>query len=175
MNLVWRLLREPLFQFLVGGGLLFALYTAQSDDAPGPANEIVLGADRIELLAKGFEAAWRRPPSDDERRALIDDHIREEIYYREALALGLDRNDTIIRRRLRQKMEFFSDVGADLLTPAPGELEAHYLVREEAFRHGPQLAFEQLYLGEAPESGTIERSLRAFQSNAVADEEISSL
>ena len=54
---------------------------------------------------------------------MIDDFVREEVYYREALALGLDRNDTVIRRRLQQKMEFLTDTGADLLEPVAGELE----------------------------------------------------
>jgi hypothetical protein len=100
---------------------------------------------------------------------LIQEHIREEVYYREALVLGLDRNDTIVRRRLRQKMEFLADTGADLLEPSAGELEAWLAANEQTFRRGPRLAFEQIYLGEAPAPETIARSLNALQSDPAAD------
>ena len=112
MEVLRRLLREPLLHFLAIGGLIFVLFTALAGPDPGPADAIVIGPERIEQLAKGFQAVWRRPPTDDELLTLIDGFVREEIYYREALALGLDRNDTMVRRRLRQKMEFLSDSGA---------------------------------------------------------------
>ena len=117
-----RLIREPLLHFFVLGSLIFLLFAAVSGPAPVPANTIVIGPDRIEQLSKSYQAVWRRPPSADELSAIIDDAVREEVYYREALALGLDRNDTIVRRRLRQKMEFLSDAGAELLVPVAGEL-----------------------------------------------------
>jgi hypothetical protein len=100
---------------------------------------------------------------------MIDDFVREEIYYREALALGLDRDDTVVRRRLRQKMEFLADTGADLLEPAAGELEAYLAANEQDFRRGPRLAFEQIYLGETPDPESITRSLGALRSDPPAD------
>ncbi len=169
MKLAMRLLREPLLHFLAIGGLIFLLFTALSDPGPGPADTIVVGPERMEQLAAGFRSVWRRPPTDDELRALIDDFVREEIYYREALALGLDRNDTVVRRRLRQKLEFLTDSGADLLEPAAGELEAHLLANVQTFRRGPRLAFEQIYLGETPAPETITGSLNALQSDPAAD------
>ncbi len=90
-------------------------------------------------------------------------------YYRVALALGLDKKDTIVRRRLRQKMEFLTDSGADLLEPAAGELEAYLATNEQTFRRGPRLAFEQVYLGENPDAETITRSLSALQADPVTD------
>jgi hypothetical protein len=169
MKLVARLLREPLLHFVVIGGLIFLLFAAVAGPSPEPSDTIVVGPERIEQLATGFESVWRRPPADDELRAMIDDFVREEIYYREALALGLDRDDAVVRRRLRQKMEFLSDTGAGLLEPAAGELEAYLAANEQDFRRGPRLAFEQIYLGEAPTPESITRSLGALRSDPAAD------
>ncbi|MEN8130782.1 MAG: peptidylprolyl isomerase [Pseudomonadota bacterium] len=164
-----RLLREPLLHFFAFGGLIFLLFVAVSGPTPEPVDTIVIEPERIEQLRAGFQGVWRRPPGDDELRAIIDDFVREEIYYREALAFGLDRNDTVVRRRLRQKMEFLADTGADLLEPAAGELEAYLAANEQTFRREPRLAFEQIYLGDAPDQETITRSLSILQSDSVAD------
>ena len=169
MKLLLRLLREPLLHFLAIGGLIFGLFAAMSEPSPEPTDTIVVGPERIEQLARGFQAVWRRSPTDDELRAMIDDFVREEIYYREALALGLDSNDTVVRRRLRQKMEFLTDSGAEILEPVAGELEAYLLANEKTFRRGPRLAFEQIYLGETSAPESIRLSLGALQSDPVAD------
>jgi hypothetical protein len=168
MRLIARLLREPLLHFLAIGGLIFLLFGALAEPRPGPTDTIVVGPERIEQLATGFQAVWRRPPTDDELRAMIDDFVREEVYYRQALALGLDRNDTVVRRRLRQKMEFLTDSAADLLEPAAGELEAYFAANEQTYRRGPRLALDQIYLGETPAPDTITRSLIALRSDPVA-------
>ncbi len=169
MKLLPRLLREPLLHFLAIGGLIFVLFAAMSEPGSEPADTIVVGPERIGQLVRGFQAVWRRSPTDDELRAMIDDFVREEIYYREALALGLDRNDTVVRRRLRQKMEFLTDSGAEILEPVAGELEAYLLANEKSFRRGPRLAFEQIYLGETPGPESITRSLGVLQSDPVTD------
>ena len=169
MKRLSRLFREPLLHFLAIGGLIFLLFGALAGPGPGPADTIVVGPERIERLATRFQSVWRRPPSDEELDALINEHVREEIYYREALALGLDRNDAIVRRRLRQKMEFLTDSAADLLEPAAGELEAWLAANEQAYRSGPRLAFEQIYLGETPGPDGVKLSLIALQSDPLTD------
>ena len=169
MNDLMRLLREPLFQFLIIGGLLFALYTVVSDPAPAPINQIVIEPERVAQLAAGYEAVWRRPPSDDELTALVENFVREEIYYREALALGLERDDTIIRRRLQQKMEFLTDSGAEFLEPDAGELEAYYRANEQRFQDVPSIALEQVFLGQNSTPEGIAAVLVALQSDAEAD------
>ncbi len=169
MKLLMRLLREPLFHFIANGGLIFALYAAVEDQSEAPADVIVISPARIDQLATGFSSVWKRKPTDDELDALIEEHVREEVYYRAALALGLDRNDTIVRRRLLQKMEFLADTGANLLEPSVGELEAYFSANEQTYRRGPRLAFEQIYLGETPGQETITRSLSALRSDPVTD------
>jgi hypothetical protein len=169
MKHLTRLLQEPLLHFLGLGGLIFLFFTAVTGPNPAPTDAIVIGPERIEWLATGFQSVWKRPPSDDELSAMIDDFVREEIYYREALALGLDRDDTVVRRRLRQKMEFLTDTAADLLEPAAGELEAYLAANEQTYRSGPQLAFEQIYLGETPGPDSVTLSLSALRSGPVTE------
>jgi hypothetical protein len=101
-----RLLREPLLHFAMIGGLIFLLFAAVNDTRETPANVIVITAGRIDQLAASFSSVWKRSPTPDEIKALIKGEVREEVYYRDALALGLDKNDAIVRRRLKQKMEF---------------------------------------------------------------------
>jgi hypothetical protein len=110
-----KLLREPLFHFLVFGAALFALWFWRSDAAGGDASRIVVTQARIRQLATGFERMRQRPPTDQELRGLVQDFVREEVCVREARAMGLDRDDPIIRSRLRQKFEFATE---DALGPA---------------------------------------------------------
>jgi len=169
MKLLMRLLREPLLHFLAIGSLIFLLFAAIDDTRQAPTGVIVITPERIDQLAAGFSSVWKRMPTDDELDALIGEFVREEVYYREALALGLDTNDTVVRRRLRQKMEFLTDTGAQLLEPSAGELEAYFAANEGTYRRGPRLAFEQIYLGEAPPPESISQSLSALQSNPATD------
>ncbi len=169
MKLMQRLLREPLFHFIAIGGLIFALYAAVDDAREAPADVIVIVPERIDQLATEFSAVWKRMPTDDELNFLIEEEIRAEVYYREALALGLDRNDAIVRRRMRQKMEFLLDTGAYLQEPAAGELEAYFAANEDFYRTGLRLALEQVYLGEAPVAEAISLSSGALRSDPPAD------
>jgi hypothetical protein len=169
MKQLMRLLREPLFHFLAVGGLIFALYAAVDDTGEAPTDVIVIAPERIDQLATEFSAVWKRKPTEDEINALIEADIREEVYYREALALGLDRNDAIVRRRMGQKMQFLMDTAAYLQDPAAGELEAYFAANEDFYRNGLRLAFEQIYLGENPAQDAISNSLGALRSDPLAD------
>jgi hypothetical protein len=168
MKLLTRFLREPLFHFIAIGSLIFALYAVVNETGEAPADVIVIMPQRIDQLATGFSSIWKRMPTDDELDALIDEEVREEVYYREALALGLDRNDTIVRRRMRQKMEFLLDTGAYLQEPDAGELEAYFAAKEDFYRSGMRLAFEQIYLGETPGAEVVTGALSALKSDPAA-------
>lgn len=137
-------LREPLLHFLLIGGLLFFLYGLVNDGESGPPREIVVSEARVEALAENFARAWLRPPTAEELKGLIDDYVVEEVYYREGVAMGLDRDDTVIRRRLRQKMEFISaDVAA---AAAPGEAQLQEFLDRHAqrFVEPSRLTFRQV-------------------------------
>ena len=135
-------LREPLLHFLAAGAAIFLLYRLVGGGEEGP-REIVVSEAQIEALADGFARTWMRPPTATEIRGLVDDYVREEVYYREAMTLGLDRDDTVIRRRLRQKMEFVSDDVASMHEPTDAELQAYLDKNSAAFVDPPVLSFEQ--------------------------------
>jgi len=97
-------------------------------------------------LAQNFATTWMRPPTAQEIGGLIDDYIAEEIYYREAIAMGLDQDDTVIRRRLRQKMEFISEAAADAVEPTDAQLQAYLDGHPDKFALPALLTFQQVLL-----------------------------
>lgn len=141
-----RLLREPLLQFLLIGAAFFLLYNALNRGRTDAPREIVLSEARVQALAENFATVWMRPPTVAELKGLIDDYVTEEIYYREAIAMGLDQDDTVIRRRLRQKMEFISDNVADAAEPSDADLQAYLDRHADQFKVPATLTFQQVFL-----------------------------
>lgn len=136
--------------FLVLGVAVFGLF-ALFDDTPPPAagQTITVTLDDARRVAAEFEATWRRPPTADELDHLIAQYVREEVYVREALALGLDQDDTVIRRRLHLKMEFLTEAGAQAIDPDDATLAAHMAAHADRFARAPLVAFEQVLLANA--------------------------
>jgi len=150
-------LREPLVHFLLLGAALFALDAwLRQPPAASADPEIVVSAGRINTLAQNFKRTWQRPPTQEELDGLIQDFVREEVLYREALALGLDRDDTIIRRRLRQKLEFVSDEAAALETPTDQDLADYLAANADAFRIEGRATFAQVFLDPGRHPATLE-------------------
>ena len=141
-----RLLREPLVHFLLLGALLFGWSAWQDGGAAAGSNRIVVTPGVVDYLAAGFSRTWQRPPSDIELKGLIDEHVKEEIAAREAMAMGLDRDDIVIKRRLRQKLEFLLVDDAAAAPPTDAELKAWLDRNPESFRIEPTLAFRQVLL-----------------------------
>jgi len=167
------LLREPLVHFLALGLIVFAVYhVLNRSNQPAP-DEIVVTQARLEQLAGLFAKTWQRPPSAAELKGLVDDYVKEEVFYREALTLGLDDDDTVIRRRLRQKMEFLSDAVVGALTPDEEELAAYLKANAGKFELDPQIALEQVFLNMERRGDRIEEDaasiLEVLNSNASAD------
>jgi hypothetical protein len=128
------LMREPLLHFLVLGAALFVtfdLFGSRGNAAPG---KIVVTQGQIAALREDFQRTWQRPPTPDEVEGLVGERVRDEVYYREALALGLDKDDAVIRRRLRQKLEFVSEDSAASLPPKDDELQRYFDAHTETFR-----------------------------------------
>jgi hypothetical protein len=139
-----RLLREPLLHFLLLGGVLFAIFGRGGSAVSVDDRQIAVSEGDIDRLAAGFSRTWHRPPAADELQAQIQDFIRGEVLYRAALGLGLDRDDTIIRRRLRQKMEFlFEDT---VPPPQEAELRAYLQAHSDKFRTQPLISFRQVFV-----------------------------
>ena len=131
-SILERFVREPLLHFLLLGVLIFAAFKFISTDTSQPG-KILITQGRIESLATTFSRTWRRPPSASELEGLIRDYIREEVFAREAVALGLDKDDTIIRRRLRQKLEFISEDVAAQAEPTDEQLRAYLKEHPDSF------------------------------------------
>ena len=131
MSFLRAALREPLLHFVLIGALLFAL-TAWRQQQHGNA-EIRITSGEIAQLAAFWETQSQRQPSSAELRGLIEERIDEEVLAREAVRLGLDRDDVIVRRRLAQKMAFVSDDLALVTEPAEADLRAYFEAHREAY------------------------------------------
>jgi hypothetical protein len=150
------LLREPLVQFLLIGAALFLFFSWTGGSGGPDSSRIVIGPGQIEHLAVGFARTWRRPPTQQELKGLVDDYVREEMATRQARSMGLDREDTVIRRRLRQKLEFLVEDAAEAVPPTDAELQAWLDGHPESYRREPQVAFRQVFLSPDRRGDTVE-------------------
>jgi parvulin-like peptidyl-prolyl isomerase len=141
-----RFLREPLLHFLILGAAIFIVFNFVNKGENEQLDQIVVTAGQIQHLADTFSLTWQRPPTQQELEGLIQDYIREEVLYREATALGLDNNDSVIRRRLRQKMEFISEDVAAQAEATDEELQDYLLKNPAKFHSEPIFTFSQIYL-----------------------------
>ena len=142
-----RWLREPLLHFLVAGLALFAIYRTLNPipEQPDEGKRIVITEDDLRQVQVAWRAQWQRFPTPDEMRGLVDSKIREEILYREAMALGLEKGDTIVKRRLAQKMEFLADDISTLRDPEIDELKAWFEKNQERFALPTLVSFHHAY------------------------------
>ena len=141
-----KLAREPLLHFLLLGAAIFLVYSVVSKHSAGEPGKIVITQGQLESLLDGFTQTRQRPPTQDEWEGLIRDRVRQEVFYREALALDLDKDDLIIRRRLQQKMEFISDGAAAQAQPTDAELNAYLQAHPDSFRVDQRFTFRQVFL-----------------------------
>ena len=140
-----RLLREPLVHFLIAGALVFALLSGRAPDLG--ERRIVVDERVVGALVSRFYDSFRRMPTKDETDGLIRDWVQDQVYYREALALGLDENDEVVVRRMRRKMEAMAVADAETKTPDDAELQAMIDKDPARYAEDPRTSFEQVYLG----------------------------
>lgn len=143
-----RLLREPLLHFLILGVLLFALYGWLNGGVLKGPKEIVVARGQYVNFQQQFQRTWQRPPTSEEMQGLVDGWVREEILYREGLAMGLDRDDQIVRRRIGQKVEFIAE-GAAPKAPTNEELQAWLDAHVDKYRIEPRFSLQQVYFDPA--------------------------
>ncbi len=138
--------KEPLLHFLIIGALIFVVFSIANKDAIDVSgNKIVVTSAEIVRLSDNWSKKWNRQPTETELKGLIESYIKEEVYYREALALGLDQNDTILRRRLMQKMEFLSNDLAELNQPDESALNKYFLDNQEKYKLPARMSFTHIY------------------------------
>ena len=150
-----RVLGEPLVQFLLIGLLLFVVAGRKNTPPPAAdaARRITITDDDLRQLSGLWQAQWNRPPTPRELRRLVDDQIREEIYFREALATGLDRQDILVRRRLVERMAFLSATENDFHDPTEAELESWYGAHAAAFAVPRDATFRLLFFSDRARGG----------------------
>ena len=142
-----RLCRDPLLHFALAGALLFASYKLiNRNDTDSPSTDPVhIGEGEVRWLTETFANQWQRTPTGDELRGLVAGLLEEELLAREAKTLGLDQNDTIVRRRLAQKLAFLLDDTSRIAEPSDEELRQFYNKNAERFRVEPRLSFSQIF------------------------------
>lgn len=171
------LLREPAVQFVILGVVLFGGWRLAGGAARTDAERITVSAARVDQLAASFRMTWQRPPTRQELDGLVREFVKEEVYYREALALGFDRDDEVVRRRLRQKIELLTVDVAEAVEPTRAELQAFLDAHPDRFRLEPSLSFRHIYFsgdrrGAAAEEDArraLERHGEAVVAGAVGD------
>ncbi|ALO34902.1 hypothetical protein CMT41_09355 [Colwellia sp. MT41] len=141
-----KLIHEPLIHFLFISLGFFFVYDLLNPQTADESKIITISQNRVGLLIQGFEKTWTRPPTAQELTKIIDDYALNEIYSREAIALGLGENDEVIRRRLRQKMEFILQDISALQQPTTQELTQYFQQHRINYQEEALYSFEQKYL-----------------------------
>lgn len=170
-----RVLREPLLHFALLGAMIFGLNLWLNVPTAQTRPRIEITAAEIEHLRTLWQRTWQRPPTPEELRGLIDTRVREEILYREALAMGLDKEDTVVRRRLVQKLEFLSEDVATMVEPNEENLERYFLDHAEHYREPVRLSFAHVYFSadrHGQQTGALaKRALQLLTANGGAPAE----
>lgn len=142
-----KFFREPLVHFLFIGAAIFILYGFMGqEDVEVQERAITITAGEINWLTDTWKKRWNRPPTPEERAGIIDQYLRETVLYREAVAMGLDKDDTIIRRRLAQKLEFLAQ---DLIRPTPPgeeELQAYFETHMDRYEPPDLITLTHVFL-----------------------------
>ena len=175
-----KVLREPLVQFFFIGLCIYGAYAFYGVPDEGLENNtIIVNSERIGAFISGWESRWKRPPTKQELNGLINQFVREDILYREAVAMGLDRNDPVTRRRLAMKLEFLSKDIASLKEPVEGELERYFEDNKEEYKTPDLITFTHVFIDPNKRSdATLNDAtnlLAQLQSAGPPDESISSL
>jgi predicted ABC-type ATPase len=146
-NKLTRLFKEPLLQFLIIGAAIYgayALFASPEDDYRD--NIILVDSNRIDAMISEWESRWNRPPTRQEIDGLIQAYIKEDVLYRQAVAMGLNEDDPITRRRMAQKLEFLTSDLSQLQQPAEGELEQYFEENQESYREPDVISFIQIFI-----------------------------
>lgn len=136
---------EPLVHFLIAGTLLFAFFAWQGEPADPASRTITVTQEDRARLALQWEQTMQRPPTDAELDSLTESWLREEVLYREAIRLGLDRDDAVVRKRLASKMDFLSTSVAETMQPSDEVLATWLADNPQRFAEDTTYSFDQLY------------------------------
>lgn len=146
-----KFFKEPLVHFMLLGTLIFGYYYL-INDTEDPEAAIIIDNDEYDYLLSLWKNQWQREPNEDDIKAFLDQYLRQEVFYKEALALNLDHNDIIVKRRLAQKMEAVSnDLNFMINPPTDEELKSFFTSNPDLFQLPPSFTFQQvLFLSSEP-------------------------
>lgn len=152
-EMVRRLIREPLLHFVLIGAALFVMAGNKAGERQLPRNEIVITEGDIEQLLIAWQAQGLPQPSAAAIRGMVEAKIREEVLAREAIAMGLDQDDIIVKRRLAQKMDFLAEDLSTLNEPTPDDLRAWFASNRDQFARAPRISFRHVYYSSDKHGG----------------------
>jgi len=155
-----KVLCEPLFHFLIIGVIIFIFWGVWGDNSGSDREQIIVGSARIEQIKDAWKKQWRREPTEKELESLIEQFVQEEVLYREALNMGLEKEDSIIRRRLAQKMQFLIQDIADRKLPEEAELKAFFNQNPEQYQSPARISFTHVYFNRDRRKNTVLRDAR---------------
>lgn len=141
--------KEPLAHFLVAGLFVFLVASWRSGAVDPADRTITIDEAKVNWLAGQFQQTWQRQPNAAEVDNLIREYVNEEVYYREAMRLGLDQDDLVIRRRLRSKMEFLAASQVEAMVPDEATLQKWLDDHPARYAGQVRISFDQVWLGSA--------------------------
>lgn len=156
--------KEPLVHFLLAGLALFLFFAWRGGAVDPESRTITITEEQVERLAANWAQTWQRPPTQAEIDGLIRDYVKEEVYYREGLRLGLDQDDMIIRRRIRSKMEFLASSELENEAPTDATLQALLDKNPQAYAADARFSFDQIYLTAQDETAARARATQILAS-----------
>ena len=160
-RLLRKFIREPLVHFLLLGLLLFLLFNVVSGQRGGTDRRIVITDATVGAILQAYQGTWQRPPTPDELRGLIENRIREEILYREGASMGLDRDDSVIRRRVLQKLDVISEEFMAQEAPTDAVLEKWLQQHADRYAKSAVLDFQQVLFDPVKHGARLQADLDA--------------
>ena len=164
-----KLLREPLVHFMFIGAMIYLLYGVFAEPVPEADDKtIVVTAGEVEWMQTAWQKRWNRPPTAEEFDGLIQQYIKETVLYREALTMGLNKHDMVIRRRLAQKLEFLAKDLVALTPPTDEELHAYFDEHQERYQEPVLYTFTQVFIDPDKRDDTTLDDAEAIKANLIA-------
>jgi len=164
-----KLLREPLVHFMFIGAAIYLLYGVFAEPVPEADDKtIVVTAGEVEWMQTAWQKRWNRPPTAEEFDGLIQQYIKETVLYREALTMGLNKHDMVIRRRLAQKLEFLAKDLVALTPPTDEELQAYFDEHQERYQEPVLYTFTQVFIDPDKRDDTTLDDAEAIKANLIA-------
>ena len=159
-------LREPLLHFILIGLVLFGISSLWSNRGSSSEKLIAVTSLEVEWLRRNWEARWQRPPTETELRGLVDGFVRQEVLYREAIAMGLDRDDQVVRNRMVQKLELLTDDLAAQAQPAEVELQTYMQENMDRYVIPERRSFTHVYFKNTSVTNTATINAAVADKNA---------